>query len=61
MKLFVTYMTAQIDKVVKFLWRFIAAVDDVRHIWCEHERGAISLEISEHLSVAKEFPEIDMK
>ena len=48
-------MAAEVDKVLKLVRRFVATVDDVRHIGSENERCPVALEIAKHLSITEEF------
>lgn len=52
---------AKVDEIVKLLGWFVASVDHMKHIWSEYKRGAIPLEVSEHLRVTQKLSEVDVE
>ena len=47
--------------MLKFMRRFIAAIDDISHVRGENERCSVAFEVTKHLSVTEEFSKVDMK
>ena len=56
-----TYLTAQIDKVLELVGRFVAPVDNIGHIRGQHKRRSIPFKIAKHLRIAKEFAKINVE
>ena len=53
--------TAQVDKVVELVRRFVTPVDDVGHVIGEHERRTVALDVPELLSISEELAEINVE
>ena len=54
-------MATVVDEELELLTLAIAAVNDVSHVWRQHERSAIALDASKHLRVAEELSEVDVE
>lgn len=52
---------ANVNKIVEFLTRFVAAINHINHVWRQNKWRPISLEIAKHLSVTEKLAEVNVK